>query len=172
MAEETKQVFELRKVYIKDMSFESPMAPDIFKNPDATPTIDVQLNIGHDDLGDNMFESILVVTVNGKLHEKDAFLAEVHQAGVYEISGISRNEALGAALEVTCPNMLFPFAREAINELIVRGGFPQLLLSPVNFQSLYLQRARNEAADSQSDQTTAADDGPAAAEAKADRTSS
>lgn len=155
MAEETKQVFELRKVYVKDMSFESPMAPNIFRNPEATPTIDVQLNIGHDDLGDGMYESILVVTVNGKLNEKDAFLAEVHQAGVYEISGISQDDALGAALEVTCPNMLFPFAREAINDLIVRGGFPQLLLSPVNFQALHRQRAVNEARDAQSDSAAA-----------------
>ena len=157
MAEETKQVFELRKVYIKDMSFESPMAPNIFRNPEATPTIDVQLNIGHDNLGDGMYESILVVTVNGKLNEKDAFLAEVHQAGVYEIAGISQEDALGAALEVTCPNMLFPFAREAINELIVRGGFPHLLLSPVNFQALHRQRAMNEARDDQGDGNAAAE---------------
>lgn len=168
MAEETKQVFELRKVYIKDMSFESPMAPNIFRNPDATPTIDVQLNIGHDDLGDDMYESILVVTVNGKLNEKDAFLAEVHQAGVYEISGISPGDALGAALEVTCPNMLFPFAREAINDLIIRGGFPQLLLSPVNFQQLYLQRARNEAADSRSDGDAAGDHAKSSGRAEPD----
>lgn len=168
MADDQKQKFELRKVYIKDMSFESPMAPSIFKQGVATPSVDVQLNVGHETLGNDMYESILTVTVNGKLEDKDAFLAEVQQAGVYEISGLEPDKGLVAVLEVACPNMLFPFAREAINDLVVRGGFPQLLLSPVNFQSLYRRKAQGKSNDEQGGEQS----GDGAAEADADRTSS
>ncbi len=145
MADNQKQKFELRKVYVKDMSFESPMSPGIFRQGNATPTIDVQLNVSHEALGDDIYESIVTVTVNGRLEEKDVFLAEVQQAGVYEISGVEPDKGLVAALEVACPNMLFPFAREAINELVVRGGFSQLLLAPVNFESLYRRKVQSRA---------------------------
>lgn len=167
MADEPTQKFELRKVYMKDMSFESPMAPGIFRQGNASPTVDVQLNVGHEALGDDMYESVLTVTVNGRLEDKDAFLAEVQQAGVYEISGVEPDKGLVAALEVACPNMLFPFAREAINELVVRGGFPQLLLSPVNFQSLYRRKAQSRADNGQGEQTPGDD----AADANAGQTS-
>jgi len=145
MAEGDNYRFELRKVYVKDMSFESPMAPDIFRQGNATPSVDVQLNVNHQPLGEGMHESVLTVTVNGRLEEKDAFLVEVQQAGVYDLSGIEPEQALTAALEVACPNMLFPFAREAVNELVTRGGFPQLLLSPVNFETLYRRKAQARA---------------------------
>lgn len=168
MADEPTQKFELRKVYIKDMSFESPMAPGIFRQGNTSPTVDVQLNVGHEALGDDMYESILTVTVNGRLEEKDAFLAEVQQAGVYEISGVEPDKGLVVALEVACPNMLFPFAREAINELVVRGGFPQLLLSPVNFQSLYRRKVQDRANNDQGEETS----GDGAAQADAGQTSS
>lgn len=144
MAEEKKQRFELRKVYVKDISFESPMSPNIFRQDSGTPTIDVQLNVRHESLGEDMYESIVTVTVSGKLEDKDAFLAEVQQAGVFEISGVDPNKGLIAALEVACPNMLFPFAREAINDVVGKGGFPQLLLSPVHFESLFRQKARRQ----------------------------
>ncbi|HSH42605.1 MAG TPA: protein-export chaperone SecB [Arenicellales bacterium] len=142
MAETQTQKFELRKVYVKDMSFESPMAPDIFRQTEASPRIEVQLDVSHDSLGDGLYESVLTVTVNGRLEDRHAFLAEVQQAGVYELSGLDPERGLVAALEVACPNMLFPFAREAINELVVRGGFPQLLLAPVNFETLYRRKAQ------------------------------
>ena len=142
MAEENKQRFELRKVYMKDMSFESPMAPTIFRTGNAMPSVDVQLNVSHQELGDSMYESVLTVTVTGKVSEKHAFLAEIQQAGVFEISGVDPDRGLAAVLEIACPNMLFPFAREGINDLVTRGGFPQLLLAPVNFESLYRFKAQ------------------------------
>ncbi len=145
MAEEKKQTFELRKVYVKDISFESPMAPGIFRKAAAVPAIEVQLNVSHEALGDDMYESIVTVTVKGKMEDKDAFLAEVQQAGVFEISGIDPDRELVPALEVACPNLLFPFAREAINDIVGKGGFPQLLLSPVHFESLYRQKVRRQA---------------------------
>jgi preprotein translocase subunit SecB len=169
MADDQKQKFELRKVYVKDLSFESPMAPDIFRQASATPAIDVQLNVGHESLGDNIYESVVTVTVNGKLEEKDAFLAEVQQAGVYEISGVDPDKGLVAALEVACPNMLFPFAREAINELVVRGGFPPLLLSPINFESLYRRKMQSRADNQQNGESSG--NGNGAAEADAGQTS-
>lgn len=168
MAESQKQKFEIRKVYVKDMSFESPMAPDIFRQGNASPTVDVQLNVGHESLGDDMYESVLTVTVNGRLEDKHAFLVEVQQAGVYEISGVQPDKGLVAALEVACPNMLFPFAREAINELVVRGGFPQLLLSPVNFESLYRRKVQKNAGGDENEDSA----GNGAAEANADQGSS
>lgn len=132
------------------------MSPEIFRTGSSTPTVDVQLNVGHDTLGDDMYESILIVTVNGKLNEKDAFLAEVHQAGVYHIVGVEADMGLDVALEVACPNMLFPFAREAINDLVVRGGFPPLLLSPINFETLYRRKAgREQGGDGQGSETAA-----------------
>lgn len=144
MAEDNPRKFELRKVYLKDMSFESPMAPEIFTNASAAPGIEVQLNISHQTLPDDLYEAVLTVTVRGKLDQRDAFLVEVQQAGLYEISGIDLDRELGVALGVSCPTMLFPFAREAISNLVVRGGFPQLLLAPVNFESLYRHKLRND----------------------------
>lgn len=168
MADEQKQKFELRKVYVKDMSFESPMSPGIFRQGTAAPGIDVHLSVDHESLGDNMYESVLTVTVNGRLEEKDAFLAEVQQAGVYEIAGLDPDRGIVAALEVACPNMLFPFAREAINELVVRGGFPQLLLSPVNFETLYRRKKQEQTGNEQSAESS----GDGAAETDAGRPSS
>lgn len=166
MAEEqAKQKFELHKIYVKDMSFESPMAPNIFRTEDASPSIDVQLNVRNQDLGDNIYESIVIVTVNGKLGEKDAFLVEVQQAGVFEIAGLEEDSTLAAALEVACPNVLFPFAREVVNDLVGKGGFPQLLLSPVNFESVYRRKLKRQAeqaqqgAESDGDETADADSG-------------
>lgn len=153
--EEAKQRFELHKIYVKDMSFESPMAPNIFRTENTSPSIDVQLNVRSHDLGDNMYESIVIVTVNGKLGEKDAFLVEVQQAGVFEIAGLDEDKALAAALEVACPNLLFPFAREVVDDLVGKGGFPQLLLSPVNFESVYRRKLKRQA--EQAQQSTESD---------------
>lgn len=157
--EEKKQSFELRKIYVKDMSFESPMAPNIFRTESATPSIEVQLNVRSESLGDDMYESVVIVTVNGKLGEKHAFLVEVQQAGVFEIAGIEPDQGLEAALEVACPNLLFPFAREAVHDLVSRGGFPQLLVAPVNFESLYRRKRQRKAEQAGGDGQQAGGDG-------------
>lgn len=168
--EEAKQKFELHKIYVKDMSFESPMAPNIFRTENATPSIDVQLNVRSNDLGDNVYESILVVTVTGKLGEKDAFLVEVQQAGVFEIAGLGGDKALTAALEVACPNLLFPFAREVVNDLVGKGGFPQLLLAPVNFESVYRRKLKRQAEQAQQDTESNGDEAAdAASDEQADK---
>lgn len=136
--------FDVRKVYVKDLSFESPQAPDVFVQSEQTPSIDVQLSISHKKLSDQtaFHEVVLSVTVTAKAKDQTIFLAEVQQAGVFQIEGVGGTE-LPLALEIACPNMLLPFAREAISDLVGKGGFPQLLISPVNFEALY-QRKRQQ----------------------------
>lgn len=152
MAEEKKaNSFDIRKIYIKDASLESPNAPDIFLSEPTTPDVNVDASIRATALKEeDYYEVVLGITVTSKMGEKTAFLAEVQQAGVFFIVGIPEDD-MPLALEIACPNVLLPFAREAIAELVAKGGFPQLLLSPINFESIYqqkLQHKANEAAGS------------------------
>ncbi len=142
-SEQSQAKFGIRKIYLKDVSFESPQAPQIFVQPDVTPKIDVQIRIGHTVLSkeSGFYEVILTMTVTAKSGDQTAFLIEAQQAGVFEIMGISEQE-LPLALEVACPNALLPFAREAVSDFVAKGGFPQLLINPVNFEALYLQKQR------------------------------
>ncbi len=135
--------FGIRKIYLKDVSFESPQAPQIFVQPDVTPKIDVQIRIGHTVLNKEagFYEVVLTMTVTAKSGDQTTFLIEAQQAGVFEIMGISEQE-LPLALEVACPNTLLPFAREAVSDFVAKGGFPQLLVNPVNFEALYVQKQR------------------------------
>ncbi|HWR87470.1 MAG TPA: protein-export chaperone SecB [Acidiferrobacterales bacterium] len=133
-------VFNLEKIYIKDSSFEVPGAPQVFL--DATnPEVGVQLGISHSQLNaeQGLYEVVLAVTVTAKHTDKTVFLAEAHQAGLFRIAGMPEPE-LPKILEIACPNVLLPFVRQAVNNLIESGGFPQLLLSPINFEALYLQK--------------------------------
>ncbi|MDH3279732.1 MAG: protein-export chaperone SecB [Gammaproteobacteria bacterium] len=133
--------FEIRKLYLKDVSFESPVAPNVFTQDDLTPAIDIHINIDHATLNaeQGYYEVVLGVTVTAKAGEKSLFLAEVQQGGVFEIQGVSEAQ-LPLALEIGCPNVLLPFAREAIADLVAKGGFPQLLINPVNFEALYQRK--------------------------------
>ena len=132
--------FNLEKIYIKDSSFEVPDAPQVFL--DATsPEVGVQLGINHRqiDAAQGLYEVVLVVTVTAKHADKTVFLAEAHQAGLFRITGMPEPE-LPKILEIACPNVLLPFVRQAVNDLVESGGFPQLLLNPINFETLYLQK--------------------------------
>jgi len=135
--------FGIRKIYLKDVSFESPQAPEIFIQSDLAPSIDVQIRIGHSVLNKEtgFYEVVLTMTVTAKTGDRVTFLIEAQQAGVFEILGVSDQE-LPLALEVACPNALLPFAREAVSDFVAKGGFPQLLINPVNFEALYLQKQR------------------------------
>lgn len=128
--------FAIQKVYLKDISFEAPHTPLIFTEKWA-PNIDLQLSSTSQTVDENLYEVVLTVTVTAKLGDKSAFLVEVQQAGIFTIQGAG--ESLGHVLGSFCPNILFPFAREAVADLVTRGGFPQLLLAPVNFDALYAQ---------------------------------
>jgi preprotein translocase subunit SecB len=131
-------VFSIHNIYLKDVSFESPNAPAIFRTQ-WQPKVDLDLQMGSQDLGDNLYEVVIHLTLGIKLeNEQTAFLIELKQAGIFALQGLTA-EQLERALSTTCPEILFPYAREAISNLAMRGGFPQLALPPINFEAMYLQ---------------------------------
>ncbi len=134
--------FAIQRIYVKDMSFETPHSPHIFQEQ-WQPNVDVQLNAVTDKLAQDVFEVKLMITVTAKLAEKVAFLAEIHQAGIFTIARFP-DEQLHRMLGSYCPNLLFPFAREVIADLITRGGFPPLYLAPINFDALYEQQLKQQ----------------------------
>lgn len=137
MAEQPAQKFEIQKVYIKDLSFETPNSPKIFTDK-WTPKTDVHIQTENDKLDEKVFEVVITVTVTATQEETTAFLVEVKQAGIFFIENFPK-EQHKQLLGSYCPNILFPFARETVAELVTKGGFPQLLLNPVNFDALYQQ---------------------------------
>lgn len=137
----------IQKIYIKDLSFEAPNSPQVFTG-ELNPSADVQFSNRTSALDGENHEVVLTVTVKVEQDGRAVYLVEVQQAGIFTIRGFP-DEHLGAILATACPNALFPFAREAICDMVVKGGFPQLLLAPVNFEVLYaqeLQRRQAEAA--------------------------
>jgi len=143
MAEENAPVekqFTIQKVYTKDISFESPSAPKVFTGA-WEPKVDFNLGTNVDALEDNMYEVTLTVTVTVKNADTTAYLVEVCQAGIFGLGGFS-NEEMGPMVGSFCPNILFPYAREVVSDLVAKGGFPQLLLAPVNFDMLYNQHLK------------------------------
>jgi len=144
MSEETQQ-FAIQKIYLKDVSFESPNSPQCFTNGEWKPQINVQINTVNQKIADDTYEVVLEITVTAKHDDKTAFLAEVKQAGIFTISGFPE-ENMGGMVGAFCPETLFPFAREAISEMVSKGGFPQLLLAPVNFNALYTQQLQQQQA--------------------------
>ena len=134
---------EPRKIYLKDVSFESPASPDVFTRGQVKPAMDLQLMLHHKKLDDNFHEVVLQITATSKLEEEVLFLVEVHQAGVFEIQ-CEDAAKLVMVKEIACANMLLPFARETIADLVAKGGFPQLLINPVNFEVMYHQNRRKE----------------------------
>ena len=132
--------FEIRKIYLKDASLESPHAPGIFLTAAQQPEVTIDASIKANPLEqEEYFDVTLGITVTATIEEQTAFLVEVHQSGVFLINGIPE-EDMPLALEIACPNILLPFAREAIADLVAKAGFPQLLLSPINFEGLYQQK--------------------------------
>ncbi len=154
MSEENQQ-FTIQKIYLKDVSFESPNSPQAFTEKEWQPQINVQINTSNQSIGQDTYEVILEITVTAKHEEKTAFLAEIKQAGIFTMSGFSQDN-LGGMIGAFCPETLFPYAREAVSELVSKGGFPQLLLAPVNFNALYTQQVQQaaEQAAAQSEQDT------------------
>jgi preprotein translocase subunit SecB len=133
----------LQKVYIKDVSFEVPGAPQIFQDQ-GQPQIQLNLSQQIGALAENVYEVVLTVTVTCKLAEKTAYLAEVQQAGVFGMSGFD-NQNRDAVLATYCPNVLFPYARQIVSDLIQNGGFPPFLMQPINFEALFAEQARRRA---------------------------
>lgn len=142
MAEEQQQIFSIEKIYVKDLSLEVPSAPEVFLNPEQ-PQLEVQLGQGAQAVAEGLVEATLSVTVTARAGEKTLFLVEVSQAGIFQIRGFSEAE-LGGLLAVVCPNVLFPYARETISDMVTRSGFPPVLLAPVNFEALAQQQAAQQ----------------------------
>ncbi len=134
----------IHKIYVKDVSFEAPNSPQVFQE-DWKPTVDIQLHNDARTLEQNTHEVVLRVTVTVKFEERTVYLVEVHQAGIFNITGVPEQH-LPAMAATVCPNILFPYAREAISDIVTRGGFPQLLLAPVNFEALYAQEMQRQQA--------------------------
>ena len=135
--------FGVQKVYIKDLSFETPNSPGIFQEK-WTPAVSVDVANSATALGEKLYEVVLSITITVRFGEKTAYLVEVQQAGIFHLDGFPR-EAASRILGSVCPNILFPFAREVIADLAMRGGFPQLLLAPMNFDTLYMQHLEKAA---------------------------
>lgn len=133
------------KIYLKDFSFESPQAPQVFRQDEWKPKTDLNLRSSHTVMDNNQHEVVLMITVEAKAEDKTLFLVELQQAGLFEIVGYD-GEELGAVVGSFCPNMLFPYARESIASLIQKGGFPEFVLQPINFDALYLQTKQQQAA--------------------------
>jgi preprotein translocase subunit SecB len=136
----TQPVFNIEKLYVKDLSLEIPNAPAIFLERE-NPQIDLQLNTQAAALDDGIFDVTVTVTVTAKLPEKDKvlFLIEAKQAGIFQIRNIPAEE-METVLAAVCPNILYPYLREVVSDVAVRAGFAPVLLNPVNFESIYLQQ--------------------------------
>ncbi len=141
--------FSIQKLYLKDVSFESPMTPESFQVKQWNPTIDLSINNTHRQLDDSHYEIVLRATVTATYEEKTAFLIEVEQAGVFAIAGFETAE-LQYLIGSQAMSILFPYAREVVSDLSVRGGYMPVILSPVNFDALFqqsMQQAQAETAE-------------------------
>lgn len=144
-AEAPKQQFAIQRVYLKDASLETPAAPEIFREG-GKPEARVELNSRRTALPDEHHEVVLTVTVTAKVGERTAYLCEVQQAGIFAVRGFPE-AAADQLLGSYCPNVLFPYAREAVSDLTGKAGFPPMLLAPVNFDALYArQKAQRQQA--------------------------
>jgi preprotein translocase subunit SecB len=140
--------FQLQKIYTKDVSFEVPNAPQVFQDEGQ---IEIKLNLQQkvETLAENVQEVVLTVTVTATMSEKTAYLAEVQQAGIFAISGLDEQSA-HTAINTICPHTLFPYARRLITDLVADGGFPPLVLQPINFEQIYAQRMQEAQAQANS----------------------
>ena len=135
MEEQQQRIFNIEKIYVKDLSLEISDAPLVFLESEA-PKVDMQLHIDDKNIKESMHEVVLTVTITAKTKDKTLFLIEVQQAGVFQIINIEEAEML-PILNIVCPNVIFPYMRETISDIVTRAGFPPVILSPVNFEALY-----------------------------------
>ncbi len=135
--------FALQRIYLKDASYESPRSPLVFQNQ-WQPKINFDIKTKSEKIQDGVYEVVLVLTVEAELEEQPAFVVEVQQAGVFTAKDFG-DEQLAQLLATVCPNILFPYAREAVDNLVIKGSFPALMLSPINFDALYAQQLQAQA---------------------------
>ena len=153
--EQPQQQFAMQRIYNKDISFESPATPDVFRKQ-WQPKVNVDLNTRSNPIDENgNFEVVLSITLTAKVDDETAFLVEVQQAGIFFIVGFT-DEQLRRVLGTAAPNILFPYARENIDALVVKGGFPPVMLAPVNFDALFDQAMQQQ--QQQAEQATGAEE--------------
>ena len=138
MAEPIQPVFTIDKLYIKDLSVEIPNAPQIFLEREQ-PKVDLQIQNGANAISDGVYEAFLTATITAKIGEKTMFLIEVTQAGIFQIRNLGK-EDLDVVMGVGCPNILYPYLREVVSDAATRAGFMPVVLAPMNFEALYVQR--------------------------------
>ena len=144
MTDNAQPVFNIEKLYVKDLSLEIPHAPQIFLDRNQ-PEINVQLHNEASNVGENLYQVEVTVTVTAKVGDKTVFLVEVDQAGIFQIANVPA-EDMDPILGIACPNILFPYAREAVSDIATRAGFPPVVLAPVNFEAIYQQRLQAQQA--------------------------
>lgn len=137
-AKESAKLY-LQRIYVRDLSFESPQSPAIFTQK-WNPSVALNFNTDNRDLDENLYEVILSLSVTVKNFDKVTFIVEVQQAGIFYLEG--KKNSKDTLLNIFCPNTLFPYARESIDSLVTRGGFPALMLSPINFSELYSEKIK------------------------------
>lgn len=146
MTEQTQPVFSIEKLYVKDLSLEVPNGPKVFLERE-NPQVNVQLRTDANTIEEGIFEVTLTVTVSAKLpSDKTLFMIEVAQSGIFQIRNVPQGD-LEPVMMIGCPNILFPYAREAVSDAVTRAGFQPVILAPVNFEALYqAQKQKREAA--------------------------
>ncbi|MBZ0069454.1 MAG: protein-export chaperone SecB [Thiobacillus sp.] len=138
MADEQQPVFNIEKLFVKDLSVEVPGAPAIYLEREA-PHMDVNMTSESQALGDDVYQSSITVTVSAKIGDKTMFLVECTQGGIFRIQNVPQDQ-MPMVLGIGCPNIVFPYLRETISDVVIRAGFPPLLLNPVNFEAMFLQQ--------------------------------
>ncbi|MBS0359413.1 MAG: protein-export chaperone SecB, partial [Proteobacteria bacterium] len=139
---DTAEQFGIQKLYVKDLSLESPSSPQIFTQ-EWKPEVHLDINTQSNTIDKGVYEVVLTVTASVKSSEKTAFLVEVKQAGIFTIAGFSE-ENLNHTLGSFCPGVLYPYAREVVSDVVTRAGFPQLILAPINFEAIYQDQLMKE----------------------------
>ncbi|MBL4867942.1 MAG: protein-export chaperone SecB [Pseudomonadales bacterium] len=153
-AQQPNQQFGLQRIYIKDLSFEAPKAPEVFKS-EWKPEINLEINNKSEKVEGDIYEIVLSMTVTVKNKNEIAFIVEIQQAGLFLIAGVSAQQ-MQQILGAYCPNILFPYAREAVSDIVGKGSFPQLLLAPVNFDALYAEAVKRKTEQANKEAETAA----------------
>jgi preprotein translocase subunit SecB len=143
VAQEQQPGFSIEKIYVKDVSLEIPHAPQIFTDR-TQPQVSIELSNLAQQVEENVFEVAIKVTVTSKIADKTVFLVEVTQAGIFQIRNVPA-ENMEMIVGITCPNILFPYLRESVSDLVVRAGFQPVLLNPINFEALFAQQKQQEA---------------------------
>lgn len=137
-AQELQATFNIQRIYLKDMSLEQPNSPAIFLEQDG-PNIEVQIDVGNQKLADDIYEATVTVTITAKIRDKIAFLVEGKQGGIFEVRNVP-DDQIEPLLGIACPNIIYPYLRANIADMVTRGGFPPIHLTEINFEVFYQQR--------------------------------